>query len=63
MKLFRILLFSYFLVLFGSLFALNQSPYQFISPKPSSIMVYIETNIIVSHSSNIDQATLSTDLM
>ena len=63
MKFIRSWLLSYFFVLFPILFAQNNIPYQFINPKPSSIMVSIETNIIVRHSSNIDQTTLSTDLI
>lgn len=63
MKFFRIFLLSYFLLLFGSIFAQKNNPYQFVSPKPSSIMVSNETNIIIRHSSMIDQTTLSTNLI
>ena len=57
-----------FLILFlnllaCNLFAQNNNPYQFISPKPASIMVSNETNIILRHSSIIDQTTLSANLI
>lgn len=63
MKIFKILVFSFFISLLGSLFAQNQVTYQFVSPKPSSIMVSNETNIILRHASEIDRSSLSTDLI
>ncbi len=44
--------------LFSNLIAQTENPYQFISPKPSSIMVNIETNIILKHFREIDVSTL-----
>ncbi|MFC2085265.1 aryl-sulfate sulfotransferase [Bacteroidota bacterium] len=49
--------------MFCNLFAQNNNSYQFINPKPASIMVSNETNIILRHSSIIDRATLSTNLV
>jgi hypothetical protein len=63
MKFSKIVLLSCFLILSCSLFAQNNKPYQFISPKPASIMVSNETNIILQHSSFIDEATLSTSTL
>ncbi len=52
------LLFGCFLVLYCNLFAQDNNPYQFVSPKPASIMVSNETNIILRHSDIIDQTTI-----
>jgi len=62
-KLFKAFSFSLILILSSNLFAQNSNEFQFISPKPSSIMVSNETNIILRHSGNIDLSTLSTDLL
>jgi hypothetical protein len=62
-KNFKVLLISSFLALSGNLFAQNQSPFQYISPKPGSMMVSNETNIILKHSEIINRETLSSDLI
>lgn len=59
MKFFRnCSLYFLLLALISNLIAQTENPYQFISPKPSSIMVNIETNIILKHFSEIDVSTL-----
>lgn len=63
MKICNFLLFAYLFILSGNILAQNNNPYQYISPKPASIMVSNETNIILRHSGIIDQTTLSTMLM
>ena len=63
MKILKVLSFSLLLILSGNLLAQNSTPYQFISPKPSSLMVSNETNIILRNSSYIDRKTLSIDLI
>ena len=57
------LLISSFLVLSMGIWAQNTNPFQYISPKPSSIMVSNETNIILKHSGNINEATLSNKVL
>jgi len=63
MKFIRVLLLSFSLVSFCNLFAQNNNPYQFINPKPASIMVSNETNIILRYPSLIDETTLSANLV
>ncbi|MCK5347561.1 MAG: Ig-like domain-containing protein, partial [Candidatus Heimdallarchaeota archaeon] len=60
MKHFKYLLFSCFLGSFCNLSAQNINPYQFVSPKPDSLMVSNETNIILRYSGIIDRTSLST---
>ncbi|MCP4459689.1 MAG: T9SS type A sorting domain-containing protein [Cytophagales bacterium] len=52
-----------FVVLSGILFAQDQNPYSFVSPKPGSSLVSNSTNIILRHSGIIDQKALSDDLL
>jgi hypothetical protein len=59
----KLLLISYLLVLSSNLIAQNISPFQFISPRPTSVMVSNVTNIILQHSGIIDQRTLFADLI
>jgi len=49
------------IVLSAGISAQNSSPYQFISPKPATLMVSNETNIILKHSAHIDEVSLSND--
>lgn len=60
MKHFKYLLFSYLLGSFCNLSAQGDYPYQFVSPKPGSLMVSNETNIILRYSGFIDRTSLST---
>ena len=60
MKYYKFLLFSCLFFSFSSLFAIN-NPFQFVSPKPNSLMVSVETNLILSHSFIINQQSLSTN--
>jgi len=62
-KFIKAILLSCFLVLSGILIAQNSNPYQYISPKPSTLMVSNETNIILRYSSILDEKTLSLDLI
>ena len=59
----KLLLISSFISLTCTVIAQNNKPYQFISPRPTSIMVSNETNIILRHSNTIDQKTLSDNLI
>jgi len=63
MKHFKYLLFSCFFVPFCHLSAQGDNPYQFVSPKPGSLMVSNETNIILRYSGIIDRTSLSTSLI
>ncbi len=63
MKIFKVLLLICLLVFSGHLFAQNNKPFQYLSPKPSSIMVSNETNIILRHSVMMDETTLSNQLL
>ncbi len=62
-KFIKALSLSCILILSASLYAQNSNPYQYISPRPGSIMVSAETNIIVRHSNVIDPAALSDQLI
>ena len=62
-KFLKVLLLSCFLFLSFTIVAQNSIPYLFVSPRPMSNMVSGETNIILRHSSFIDQASLSADLI
>ncbi|MBI9070697.1 MAG: aryl-sulfate sulfotransferase [Melioribacteraceae bacterium] len=62
MKFTRILLISFCVLLVTNLVAQENIPYKFISPKPSSIMVSNQTNIILRYTGTIDQTTLSAEL-
>jgi len=59
----KLLTLSWFLISSLSLLAQNGKPYQFISPKPASIMVSGETNIILRHSDLVDPVSLSHELI
>jgi hypothetical protein len=48
-----------FLILFCNLSAQKNNPYQYVNPKPGSMLVSRETNIIVRYSGNIDRTSLS----
>ncbi len=63
MNFFKILMVGYCLILLSNLFAQNNAPYQYVSPKPASLMVSNETNIILRHSDIIDQQSLSASLI
>jgi len=62
-KYLNFLTFSCLLILSVGLYAQNNIPYQFISPRPASLMVSNETNIILRHASVIDPGTLSNAIM
>lgn len=50
-------------ILAPNLLAQSNNPYQFVSPKPSSVMVSNKTNIILKHSCAIDESSLSSSLI
>jgi len=60
---FKYLLFSCLLGLFCIMSAKGEHPYQFVSPKPGSIVVSNETNLIFRYSGFIDGTGLSTSLI
>lgn len=62
-KLFKALISCCMLILSGVLLAQEYNPFQFVSPKPSSVMVSNETNIILHHYHMIDQSTLASELI
>ena len=51
------------IILSAGMSAQNNHPYQYISPKPSTIVVSNKTNIILKHSEHINAATLPGDLI
>jgi len=63
MNSFKALISISMLIISGILPAQEHNPYQFVSPKPNSVMVSNETNIILHHSNMIDQRTLSSNLI
>jgi len=46
-----------------SVFAQQEIPYQYVSPKPNSIMVSNETNIILRHSNKLQESTINQNLI
>ena len=50
-------------ILSSNLLAQSNNPYQFVSPKPSSVMVSDKTNIILKYSVTIDESSLSASLL
>jgi len=63
MKILKTLLFSWSLFLSGSLIAQNIIPFQFVSPKPASIMVSDQTNIILQSKVMIDETSLTGNVL
>ncbi|MCP5064437.1 MAG: Ig-like domain-containing protein, partial [Ignavibacteriae bacterium] len=53
----------YILLVLGTMINAQKSTFQYVSPKPASIMVSNETNIIFRHSEGINRATLSNNLI
>jgi len=41
----------------------EQSSYQYVSPKPNSIMVSNETNIIIRHAAKLQESTIIQNLI
>ncbi|MEN8250932.1 MAG: aryl-sulfate sulfotransferase, partial [Bacteroidota bacterium] len=54
---------NYIFILSGVLSAQESHQFQYINPKPASVMVSGETNIILAHSSYINPATVSPSLI
>ncbi|MCK4798090.1 MAG: hypothetical protein KAT05_11955, partial [Spirochaetes bacterium] len=63
MKIFKIFFILTFMVTLGVIFAQQESPYQYVSPKPNSILVSNETNIILSHETKLQESSIVQSLI
>jgi len=62
-KIFKIFFILAFMVASGVIFAQQESPFQYVSPKPNSIMVSNETNIILRHETKLQESTITQSLI
>jgi len=63
MKIFKIFFILAFIVTSVGILAQQDSPYQYVSPKPNSILVSNETNIILSHETKLQESSIVQNLI
>jgi len=62
-KIYKIFFILAFIVTAGGILAQQESPYQYVSPKPNSILVSNETNIILSHETKLQESSIVQNLI